>query len=661
MKSQYPLKRATVTLLLGWTMLFVLLLLLSGSHLRQTTSAIALSEARAHFNKDVAFRQWTARHGGLYVPATEKTPPNPYLSHIASRDISSSDGTKLTLMNPAYAIRQLNEMFTENYGITGHLTSLKLMRPENAPDDWEKAALLRFEEGVKEVTEFTSIAGKPYLRLIQPLITKPGCLKCHAHQDYKVGDIRGGIGVSLPMTLLYSKEQQSLFMLKILLASLWFLGISLILWGKYKLSQAHRERDNAYENMEDLLTERTAHLRESISKAEAASQAKSEFLATMSHEIRTPMNAIIGFVELTMDSELAPKQVNYLSKVQAASNSLLGIINDILDFSKVEAGKLDVESVDFNPASLIDKILALFSGMVSDKRLDLVCDLDSRLPRVLQGDVNRLNQVLVNLVSNAVKFTEKGEVKVLIEELDRDLTMVKVKFSVIDTGIGMEKDVLSKIFSAFTQADSSTTREYGGTGLGLSICKQLVELMGGTIEVESRVGQGSNFSFMLDLPIGNETQFMGSDKSDYIVKPDKIIETKIDSALLTGKQVLLVEDNLINQQVALEKLKKIGLIVDLAADGQEAVKAAVEKKYAAILMDVHMPIMDGYQATIAIRQQEAANGDGCRVPIIAMTANAMVGDREKSLQSGMDEHLSKPIDTNLLQQTLLDLINNKKQ
>ena len=390
-------------------------------------------------------------------------------------------------------------------------------------------------------------------------------------------------------------------------------------------------------------------------QAESATRAKGDFLANMSHEIRTPMNAIIGMSELAQDTDLTPKQADYINKILYSASSLLGIINDILDFSKIEAGKLTIEQVDFLPADLITNISAMFSSIVVDKGLAFLPDLDNRLPVALVGDPTRLNQVLVNLLSNSIKFTEKGSVRLLIEEIDRDDTTIQVKFSVIDTGIGMDEAALDKIFTSFSQADTSTTRQYGGTGLGLSICKQLVELMGGDITVQSTPGQGSRFYFTLTMSVGNKdaAKMSGSaNQTAGMVNPATV--SNISS--LRGRRVLLVEDNEINQQVALEKLRKVDMLVDLAVDGQVAVKAIREKSYDVILMDIQMPVMDGYEATAAIRQQEKATGAGKRIPIIAMTANAMAEDREKSLRTGMDDHISKPIDTRLLYHTLIQWI-----
>ncbi|MCP3941503.1 MAG: response regulator [Desulfobacteraceae bacterium] len=883
-----------------WTLVIVISIYWNINYVNKNSLKLARMQAITAFEKDLLYRRWNALYGTIYAPVSKKTPPNPFLTDIPEREITTPSGKLMTIINPAYMTRQVHEIAQNKSGVLGHITSLNPIRPKNSPDPWEFEALELFERGKKQVSSVQKINGIEYMRLMRPLITEKGCLKCHAKQGYKEGDIRGGISVAIPMKSLNAISKMQNFILIFAHVTLWLLGMAGIVWGSKRLIQSELKRNiaektllKAYNEMEVQVSDRTMdltianeHLRQEIIghkkakqelnkyrdhlevlvkertgelvkaneklrtqievrkqadtalkkanlevetanqelieanellekavakakkmtlEAEMANKARGDFLSSMSHEIRTPMNAIIGLTDLVLKTKLKKKQSDYLGKVLFSSKSLLGIINDILDFSKIEAGKLKLENIDFILPDILNNIVSIFYVSTAERQIELMISLDDDVPWYMIGDPLRLGQILTNLTSNAVKFTPQGEILISVSLVKKNTDLVRLCFSVSDTGIGIPPDKVSSLFKSFSQADSSTTRKYGGTGLGLSICKRLVEMMNGKIWVESKFGEGSSFIFEVQfnlqvekkeqrpmLPpdlkgmhvlvaddnvvarnimgkilknfslnvilvtsgeevlkelrkmlekkpydllildwnmpgmngidtckkIKNDRQLaamplilMSAFDQDgtleqcskqiginaFLTKPanpsillDAIMEifghqamnkkikqetdlVKVAMKSLKGGKILLVEDNKINQLVATEVLKRAHIIVETADNGKKALEIisnSYEGEFDAILMDIQMPEMDGYEATRAIRnlalrkpieaksntEQHLENTSIQNIPIIAMTAHAMTGDKEKCLIQGMNDYVTKPIDPDQLFLTLIKWI-----
>ncbi len=1075
------------TLAAGLVVILVMLAAILSLSLKQNKmimrSAYLLAEG--YFESIVLTRRWNAHYGGIYVLKKEEMRSNPYLENP---DITTADGVVYTKKNPALMTREISKLAKQFGKYQYHITSLNLINPNNTPDPWERESLQAFETGVKEVTQITELEGKKIYRFMRPLLYEKGCVSCHAKQGYRLGDVRGGISVSLPynvIEIVIKKNQYQMFALagsiaivmalifyfvvwqlmkklaittdmleteknelrtaqlnltkergtlddivssidadlflvdrkqKILWINMrmkerglsdmigqtyakiydhlgiipencpialafkhektmqkdrsflqpdgairWYsftcspvkdnsnsiiqvlslvqditdqkrsevtlreaeerfrtiveglreehffylhddrgiftylspsitevLGYSqdefmqhyekvltenpinkdamrhteLSLQGKqqpsYELEAYHKDGSTRRlevtdvpifdkagnvtgvggvahditdrKQMEESLNERVEELAkarrvmlnmmedldEEKIKAEAATQAKGNFLANMSHEIRTPMNAIIGLAHLTLQTDLTRKQKDYMKKMQLSANSLLGIINDILDFSKIEAGKLEMESMNFSLEDVLDNVSTVAGIKAQEKELEFLLNTGQDVPMALVGDSMRLGQVLINLCNNAVKFTDTGDIVISTKLVKQKKEQATLQFSVRDTGIGLTREQIEKLFQAFSQADTSTTRKYGGTGLGLTISKKLVNMMGGEIWVESEPGKWSEFFFTATFGLGEkvpkkrlepspdlhgmrvlvvddndssreilqgllesmsfEVSLTASGKeglteleraakdnpyklvvmdwqmpemdgiktskiikthSDlykipkiimvtsygreevmkqaekigldgFLIKPvnqsmlfdaimqafDKDVEKrsrakkagmKDEDALkqIRGARIILAEDNKINQQVAREMLEQAGLMVTIANNGKEAVDLlkegteAEKMPFDAILMDIQMPVMGGFEATRRIRDIEfkaqssrlkgkesdelsassfqlPARSGG--IPIIAMTAHAMAGDREKSLEGGMNDHVTKPIDMDQLFSALVKWI-----
>ncbi|MCS5711178.1 ATP-binding protein [Candidatus Berkiella aquae] len=385
----------------------------------------------------------------------------------------------------------------------------------------------------------------------------------------------------------------------------------------------------------------------SLQAAEQSNKAKTQFLANMSHEIRTPMNGVLGMLQLLMHTDLNEKQKNYIDKCYESANLLLRILGDILDFSKIEAGKVEVEEIDFKIKEVFESMLAIFKAQCREKSIDISMDFDPQIPLMVSGDIFRMKQIVTNLINNAIKFTDhNGEIHIDVKKIREQDEQITLSFSITDNGIGIPKVMQDKIFEIFSQADESTTRKHGGTGLGLAICKHLVELLGGEIHVTSEVNEGSTFVFTLKFKKIEKIQ------EHAVTTEAKFIIPQFNA------NILLVEDNPLNQKVVNDMLNTLGCKIDIVDTGKAAVNAYQQQKYDLIFMDCHMPEMDGFDATKKIREIENEKAINAKTVIVALTANALKGTKDKCLAVGMNDYLSKPVNYSQLCMTLIKHLPN---